>query len=394
MASIITDELDSLKVYHYTDCNNNSSDDVKEMRGIIKENNTVVCRSFPFTPEYTTEQLSELEPYTTETIRWYESQEGTILRLWEHEGKWNLSTHRKINSFLSKWGGNSSYGELFLKALHNTKGTWLKTSWADDDGEEEDKQDIFNEFCKLCNKDYIYVLLIRNTDANRIVVKGYTEPQLFCLGTFHRPTNFKYSPAPSAFPIKMPSEVKQSSLQGLADYVMKYVNPLKLQGLIGITSSGKMIKLVHPKYYLYEQSRGNASSLEFRYIQLLHKQETKALFTELYDDSSESFKEIDEILDSICTNIFKKYLQRYIHKQVAVLPPYQFNVCKTLHERYITKEIEKVTPDIIRSTVFNLHEKELYSFVKQYKKTKKQHGNGNFVDQTSKQSILIHRARA
>jgi len=389
MTTIVTDEHESLKVFHYKDCDNQSSDEIKEMRGIIKENNMVVCKSFPFTPEYTTEQISEMPVFPNESIKWYESHEGTLLRLWEHNGVWHLSTHRKINSFLSKWGGKSSYGELFLQFLQRTKNMWNKSSWADDEEEEQSSTtDLFASFCKLCDKNYIYVFLCRNTDSNRIVVKGYSEPECFCLGTFHRPSNFTYKLPPKTFPIKMPAQITTTTL---SEYVMSSIDPLKLQGLIGITSSGKMVKLVHPKYYLFEQLRANASSLEFRYLELLHQPVQRQMFTELYSEHQSLFTEVDQIIDSICTNIFKKYLQRYIHKQVAVLPNYQFTISKGLHQRYISKEINKVTPDIIQDTVFHLPTKELYACVKQFQKTQKKHGNGNFVDETNKQAILVHR---
>jgi hypothetical protein len=396
MSTIITDELDTLKVSHYTECDNSSSKEVKEMRGIITENNTTLCKSFPFTPEVTTENLEE---FTTligdelERAKWYESHEGTILRLWEHNGKWHLSTHRKIDSFLSKWGGKSSYGELFTSALVSTKGVWNKTSWADEDSDEEKELNsptLFDIFCKLCDKDHVYVFLLRNTNDNRIVVKGYTTPHLFLLGTFHRPTHFTYHPPKENFPIKSPQEYKPNKGKVLSDCA-EYVNgldPFKVQGLIAITPSGKMFKLVHPMYYRYEACRANVPNLDFRYLELINQSEQKELFLELYSEQAEELKECETILSDISTNIFKKYLQRFIHKHVVVLPPTQFKIMKAIHGRFLNKEISKVTPQVVNDTIFSLSGKELYACVKQYKKNKRDNGNGHFVSQENKNKIL------
>lgn len=393
MSTIITDELDTLKVFHYNECDNTSSNDIKEVRGIIKENNTIVCKSFPFTPEVTTdhpEELSSLVGEELSSAKWYESHEGTILRLWEHNGKWNLSTHRKIDSFLSKWGGKSSYGELFTYALTESKHVWNKSSWADDESDDEKEQNIFNLFCSLCDKNNVYVFLLRNTDENRIVVKGYTSPHLFLLGTFHRPTNFTYHVPKETFPFHLPTEYKPKAkeiISSCATYI-NTLDPFKVQGLIAITPSGKMFKFVHPEYYNYEECRGNVPNLDFRYLELLHNPVKKQLFLELYPEHAEELKTCDTILDDISINIFKKYLQRFIHKQVVVLPTTQYKIMKGLHQRFLTKEVKRVTPELVKETVYAQGVKDLYASVKQYKKNKKDHGNGNFVSQENKNKIL------
>lgn len=395
MSTIITDELDTLKVFHYTDCDNSSSSEVKDVRGIIKENNTVVCKSFPFTPEVNAENPEEFLSLIGDELssaKWYESHEGTILRLWEHNGKWHLSTHRKIDSFLSKWGGHSSYGELFTFVLTATKGTWNKTSWADEDSDEETS--LFDVFCRMCDKDQVYVFLLRNTDDNRIVVKGYSTPHLFLLGTFHRPTNFTYHPPKANFPFKLPQEFipKSDTLNSCIKHIST-LDPFKVQGLIAITPSGRMFKLVHPKYYEYEACRANVPNLDFRYLEIINEPAKKELFLELYADHAQSLKECETILQDISSNIFKKYLQRFIHKQVVVLPTSQYKIMKALHQRFLNKEIPKVTPQIVNDTVFSQHVKELYSCVKQYKKNKKDHGNGNFVSQENRTKILTVSAK-
>ena len=48
-----TDKLDGLVCYHFFDCDNNSSEEHKQLRGIIKEKETnkIICKTFGYTPE-------------------------------------------------------------------------------------------------------------------------------------------------------------------------------------------------------------------------------------------------------------------------------------------------------------------------------------------------------
>ncbi len=57
------DKLDNLELYHYDRCDINSPNNVKSNRGIIIERKddeyNIVCRSFGYTPLFTTDQEEE-----------------------------------------------------------------------------------------------------------------------------------------------------------------------------------------------------------------------------------------------------------------------------------------------------------------------------------------------
>ena len=86
MSIIITDQLNNLKVYHYDD--GTTDRELQNIRGIIKDNDTVVCKSFGYTPEVLandSQKLNdEISPLVTTETKFFKAYEGTILRVWQY----------------------------------------------------------------------------------------------------------------------------------------------------------------------------------------------------------------------------------------------------------------------------------------------------------------------
>jgi len=406
MSIIVTNELEGLKVYHYENCNNDSEDDLKAVRGIIKSNQTVCCKSFGFTPEILSSDTEGLEKHVlsvlndkNEKYTFFESHEGSLLRLWYDSinNKWRLSTHRKIDAFYSKWGSNTTYGEMFTSILHSDKNQnnfISKQSWADDENSDDENgniskqnQDIFDVFTSTCEKHLVYVFLIRNTDNNRVVVRGYTEPKMFCLGTFNSKTNFSYSPPSKKFTYQYPPLYNFTTLDNCIQDISN-VDIFKLQGYTLITQNGKMIKIVNPTYDEYFKCRNNVPNIEFRYIECRNDPHNLSLLKECYPEYTSTFNDVETILSSITTNVYKKYLTRYIYKNVALLPPPQLNILKNLHTRFINKEFTRISHEIVSNTIKSLSVKELYYLIKNYKINKTEYGNGNYISKELKDKIM------
>ena len=108
------DQHDGMVLYHFNDdTHQNSSDDTKQCRGLIYKDNKLVCKSYPWTLLTTDEQYIRT---TTAEITY--AHEGTVLRVFNVDDKWYISTHKKINAFNSKWGyldKTETFGELFYK---------------------------------------------------------------------------------------------------------------------------------------------------------------------------------------------------------------------------------------------------------------------------------------
>src|SRR5579864_9215220 len=102
------DEEGDLKIYHYLSCDINSSQEDKEVRGLVYKDNSLVCRSFDFTAiiETKDELLEKIfKDVDFSKVKFFPSLEGTVVRLYFVD-VWHLSTHKKIDAFKSMWGNN------------------------------------------------------------------------------------------------------------------------------------------------------------------------------------------------------------------------------------------------------------------------------------------------
>src|SRR3989344_6298936 len=114
-----SDEKHNLQMYCYLKCSNTDSDLLKQCRGVVFNDKTLVMKAFPYTVDYNHTELSLIEETMVDFSKFsfFDSYEGTLLRVFNFNGTWFLSTHRKLNAFRSKWSSKESYGTLFVKAL-------------------------------------------------------------------------------------------------------------------------------------------------------------------------------------------------------------------------------------------------------------------------------------
>jgi hypothetical protein len=428
MSILVTDEFENLKLYHYDSCDLNSPSELQSTRGIIKHNSAIVCKTNGFIPEITTEDSENIKKFIETNSKdgtFYEAQEGSIVRLWYYsedpdvkKHKWFLSTHKRINAFSSKWGSSTTYGETFITFISklNIKAKNV-SSWADVESDEDENQldsknvvdsvdetnlknkktvelnsknkTIFDSFCTQCDKNCIYNFLIRNTNNNRVVVKGYTEPEIYCLGTYNKTKNFKYEPVKKNFLIPSLPSYTFSTIEKAINDINKF-DVFKVPGLLLITSSGNMVKLVNPRYDHLFKLRGNVPNILVRYLELRSTESDKIELYYLYDEKIDEFKEMETILSDIAKNIFRKYLSRYVYKKVSILPPVQYKIMNKLHNLYKDKIITKMTLNDVIKTIDTTSASELYNLIKNYKYNKLQYGNGNFVSEELRQKIYTN----
>jgi hypothetical protein len=416
MSILVTDELENLKLYHYDTCDINSNSDLQSTRGIIKDNSVIVCKTNGFIPEVRTDDTENISKWITPNLnksQFFESHEGSIVRLWyysenpdEKKHRWFLSTHKRIDAFSSKWGSRTTYGETFVNFISKLELKSTSKSWADiSDSDEEETNGtketkgnnkyntIFKDFCGMCNKNLIYNFLIRNTNNNRVVIRGYTEPEIFCLGTYDKTKNFKFvvncnsDNNKKQFIIPPPPVYNFKNLENTILDIDSF-DIYKFGGVLLVTNDGNMIKLINTKYDTLFKLRGNVPNISVRYLELRNKDEQKSEYMHLYSECIDEFKDMEIILNDISKNIFKKYLARFVYKQFTILPPIQYKYINKIHQLYKDKTVTKVTLDEVIKFINNLSSSELYNLIKNYRINKREYGNGNFVSNELKKKII------
>jgi hypothetical protein len=380
--SSITDEYDGLTVHHFNDCDINSSTEIKQTRGIIKEGDVIVCKSFPFVPEYRSDNenlTSLIEPFFQSNSKIFNSLEGTILRIWfrpqEEGGKWYLSTHRKIDAFLSRWGSDMTYGEHFIHTLTSSGLSDILT---------------FEDYTNKLNKDKIYVLLLRSSKQNRVVCTSQETTKLYTIGAFDRSNqfSFQYEVPETMFP-SIP-EIKLDSAENAISYTNN-IDPFDMQGIIFISSTGECFKVLNTKYEDMMKLRGNIPNVILRYIQLrsANSPEDLELYKKLYSDFSADFSLFEVIISDISKNIHKKYITRFIHRKLALIPPEQYRIVKELHGMHQQDKKFIVTQNAVNQYLSMLYPGKLMYLYNKYIERKSTLGNGNFLTDEEKLRVYI-----
>jgi hypothetical protein len=328
----ITDSNDYLTVYCYVNCDENSPDTIKNTRGVIldKQGN-IVMRSFPYTHEYnhleTIPVRNRLQtiPDNIDDFSFYNSQEGSLIRMFFYNDSWYVSTHKKLNAFSSFWSSKTSFGTYFETALEKEKSTNPYFQNLD-----TTNVSFLDGFKSTLNPSNQYVFLITNSEENRIVCRADIKVFHICT-LIDGKCNFE-----DDIHIPKPEKLSFSSI----DEVMKYVETINIdvfQGVIVFKNENPFnhFKILNQKYQALFAVRGNEPSIKFRYLQLRNSspEQTHQLL-QLYPSCD--FSEIERVIKGIEVLLYQSYVQRFIKKMYVVLPKEEFVVISELHKLYIT----------------------------------------------------------
>jgi len=379
------DELGEYKLEHYIDCFNDSSNEIKSCRGLIYKNNVLLCKSFPFTSEYLFNEdvvENKLHECLINKGIFFPSYEGSIVRVWNDEDKWFVSTHKKIDASKSRWGSNKTFKDLFIENLFPNS---------------TQKEEDFINFCntKLL-KDIIYIYLIKTTLDNRIVCRN-EENKLYYLGNFNRNDNFQYD-YDSNFECENVSILPKLNILSYEDFRLKIEenerdinNYNETQGILCLSPNGDNIKFVNPLYYKYNLVRGNSPNILYRYIELKKQLDFETIdnLRELYKEENDLINDFENSLRHIKLNILRNYIKRYINKSLAVVPPEQHRILVDLYNQYLNDpQNNRLTIDLVSNYVDSLALQYQYNLFKQYQKRRTLFGNGNWVNKELKDKSL------
>jgi hypothetical protein len=403
---IIVDTLENMNCFHFTDINNHATDDIKQYRGIIKnQNGDILCKSFGFTPEISESDDHSislfLEPILENSVC-FPAYEGTVVRLFQNPEtqKWHLSTHKKIDAFKSRWGFGKTYGDLFANHLRKS----------DDFNKYETNDEVIQAFGNCLLPNYVHTFLISSYKDNRIICNKHLEqPFVYLIGSFSREHNYKFvSFSFEGLHLTNESSDKMIELNNLFQKMetfgnvsdlsevrerMKLMNSTLTQGLLFISvseESTKCVKLILKEYEVLLQLRKNNPNIILRYIEIQQEgvKENVDKFLELYNDQKDIFVEFEKVIDDISGNIFRKYRNRFVRKLVSIAPPEQYYVIRELHELYLQdKETNIITPEKVASYVYNLSPERLFGLYNMYMKRKELTGHGNKIKEDFREKV-------
>ena len=321
-----SDEDNKLDMFCYVTCSNEDSELQKQCRGVVFNKDTLIMKAFPYTPEYNHTQLDEIKNELGDLKKWhfYESHEGCLIRMFYFNGKWYISTHRKLNAFRSKWSSKDSFGMMFKNALLSEEENNNVFAMGLQAGDN-----IVQRFESTLDVHKQYMFIVRNNDENRIVCSPPDRPTLYHAGTFVN-GNLVFTEN-----VNIPFSTKKEFLtvNELIECVQN-ISAKNLQGIIGFTSDNKQVKIVSEEYQSLFKIRGNEPSLKFRYLQLRMNKNVQLLYM-LYPNMEKTFNDYEDSLFHIAQYIYNAYVDRFIKKTFVTVPREEFGIIRECHSWHI-----------------------------------------------------------
>ena len=327
------DQENGLELFCYVKCSSSDTELMRQCRGIVFNDKKIVMRAFPYTIEYTHEDSEAIEKYIQPEFakcEFYDAHEGALIRMFNFNGKWYTSTHRKLNAFRSKWASIKSFGDYFMDALkaevENNSALRDSLPAEEESKGEENSDTLLSRFQTILDTDKQYMFLVRHSAENRIVCDAPERPTLYHVGTFVDGNLVMTED------IKVPYPRKLSflSMDDLIDHVNK-IDIRNLQGVIVFAPSNVQYKIFHSDYRALFDARGNEPSIKFRYLQVRMNPEQSELLKQLYPEKIEVFEEYENILYNVAKKIYHSYVQRHIKGNWSTLPQEEYVVDKVCH---------------------------------------------------------------
>ncbi len=344
------------QLYHFPldICDNHTDDDIKKLRGLIVANGKLVCKAFPFTPEFNTESMDfetfAVPNFANATI--VKSYESSQLRLWHYDGIWHLSTYRRIDSFNATWGSGKSFGEQFSDCIKIQLGIDFRT------------------FCNRLDKEKTYCFLLTTDMETRKVCK-MIQQQVFCIGSFDRCLDWQYEMCPLETGLCLPETLNVDNIADLKEKIdsMDYD---KYQGALMILPQGKLIKIVSSKYNSLSKVRNSNPNLQKRYLELRDKkpvQEPNAQFKEfldLYADQAQMFKRVEIGYKEFAKAAYKNYNTIFYYRQRKEVSKSMYKFCCEFDDYYYKQKFTNYTIGMIKDYMDSLESTDLLRFIKEF----------------------------
>lgn len=323
-----SDDEAKLDLFCYVKCTNTDSDVLKQCRGVVFHDQQLVMKAFPYTVEFNHEELPRLEEALKDfnKFTFYDAYEGALLRVFNFNNRWYLSTHRKLNAFRSKWASRESYGTHFKKALTAEKENNKEFKDLLPDGPS-----ILDSFYTLLDKSKQYMFLLLNNEDNRIVCHPPDRPTVYHVGTF---VNGELD-LEDEFVLPKPPKHNWLNIDEMIDFVSK-CDYKYLQGVICFGPNNTQLKVYNKDYQDLFRARGNEASVKFRYLQVRMTKRFVDMLYYLYPKHAEIFDDYENTLYDIARGIYNSYVQRFIKKNYVTVPKEEFLVIKECHDWHLS----------------------------------------------------------
>lgn len=336
----------------FNDSNSNIENEfVRFFNGVIIDKNTlkIVCYTFDKCME---DNVINKELFDTDMII-QPVFEGTLIRVFYHNDRWNISTKKMINAFNAKWASEKSFGEMFNEIFGD-----------------------YSEYCKvLPNTNYCYSFLMGHKENN--IIKNDNN-YIIHLNTIDLENNIEIdfelnNESRNISHINnYKSDVMNMNQESMENYINSLKNNISLNeiGYMFINKDGIRQKFIKNNYNEIRELWGNTNNRLFRYLHLRKNPDTLKKYLDTFSGDKQLFLTYETYLMNIATFILNIYRNRHISKSITKVPFYLRDIIYKVHGLYLQSK-NKVSFQDINVLLHDLDEKKFCFIINHIEKDKK-----------------------
>lgn len=312
---------------------------IRECNGLIMEKDTfkIICYTF----NKCLEDSSLDESLDTDNLYVEPALEGTLMRLYYYNNKWNISTKKCIDASKSKWLSEKSFYDLFLECL----------------GNYNIDENLTTTNC------YSFIL---THPENNIVIK-YSNPQLYHISTRDL-LNLNEIDATIGIVKLNRQSVEKEYLPILIGQLLNDSN-LSYEGYILIDTKYNRQKL---KTFIYKKARdiwGNTNNRFMRFLELRKDLNMLNEYLTYYPCDKDNFINYEDKISYLANDILKYYMLKHVNKENIKIPFYFSKIIYKLHGDFFKNRV-KTDYNKIMLTLLDLDPKKICFICNHHDKSK------------------------
>lgn len=317
-------DFGELYMLSFTDKSNMALAVVRSMNGVVFEKETNKLIHFSFQKAYDGVHCehteNEKDAYRGEKPENYDveiSTEGTHIKVYYYNDKWNIGTSRSIDASISHWGSMKSFKEMFHDCL------------------EFEKIDI-----ELLDKNHCYSWVMQHPENK--VCNDIITPYCSMLNYINTET-FVITRATGGFIVDV--EI---------DQVINDVNDDRCnQNFLVYFADGRRIKLTNTNFKRIQDMVKNDPNIDRAYVRCLQNGRSEEM-KQHFQSERGRFDFIDNRVNDVVRDIHRTYMDLHIRKMtdVVVFHKYEKSL-KQLHWSY-RQTREKITQQVVREYLLKL----------------------------------------
>lgn len=327
-----TNENEIEHVVNSLEQNTPLEDDKNTVQKYFSKSSEVVCSNEDKIINVTLDEAKELVD-SSNVFRTEYCEDGTVIRLYFHNDKWNTATTKCLDARNSFWSSHKTFDELFWEVFDPLYLPALDTK---------------------CT--YIFILL--HTE-NRIVARHRMNclAYISCINNESGFVSYKNI-------FKESKNIKRSHVinddpKKIVQNIKAYFHPQKRGILFKVKDTSgdfsiKTYKLDFEEYKVVKRIRGNVPQIRMRYLELLNDAESAKLLKYYFNESKFVFDFVEHSLVNLSKEIHQLYMDSHVKHTIKIDETHPFHrTLRQLHAQYKTTN-QPITKQAVREKLNSL----------------------------------------